>query len=57
MIQPRLKMKDVVVINLIKLWIICFSITYFDFFSLDAFNIAKYSKYLAQILTKQICNE
>ena len=28
-------------------------ITYFDFFSLDAFNIAKYSKSFAQIFTKQ----
>ena len=29
-------------------------ITYFDFFSADAFNIAKYSKYFGQLFAKKI---
>jgi len=28
-------------------------VTYFDFFSADAFNITKYGKYFAQILNKK----
>ena len=29
-------------------------ITYFDFFSADAFNIAKYSKYFGQLFAKKL---